>query len=299
MLPTPGLPSFDYIIPASPADVTKLLLKHNGDARLFMGGTDVFVRMRNGFIAPKFLIDIKRLPGMTAIKFTKRAGLTIGAGADMNSIARHPAVIEHYPLLAQAIDAVASYQLRTRATMGGNLCNASPAADTAPAALVLGANLVLYGRRGERVVPAEKFFLGPGKTTRKPGEFLLRIEIPPQPKGTVGTYLKLGRNAHGDLAIVGVAVLGYPDKRAKSGYAFRIALASVAPTPLRVPQAEAILASSPITLDIIARAATAAMETAQPISDVRSSAEYRKAMVKTLTRRVIEQVSSSMFKVQS
>jgi carbon-monoxide dehydrogenase medium subunit len=94
-------------------------------------------------------------------------------------------------------------------------------------------------------------------------------------------------------------VLGYPDKRAKSGYAFRIALASVAPTPLRVPQAEAILASSPITLDIIARAATAAMETAQPISDVRSSAEYRKAMVKTLTRRVIEQVSSSMFKVQS
>ncbi len=294
MLPTPGLPSFDYIQPASPADVTKMLLKHDGDARLFMGGTDVFVRMRDGFITPKFLIDVKRLPGMTAIKFTKRAGLTIGAGASMNAIARHPAVVEHYPILAQAIDSVASYQLRTRATMGGNLCNASPAADTAPAAIVLGANLVLYGRRGERVVPAEKFFLAPGKTALKPGEFLLRIEISPLPKGAVGKYMKLGRNAHGDLAIVGVAVLGYPDKRAKSGYAFRIALASVAPTPIRSPQAESVLMSSPITPEVIARAATAAMETAQPISDVRSSAEYRRAMVKTLTRRALEAVVDLM-----
>jgi CO/xanthine dehydrogenase FAD-binding subunit len=299
MLPTPGLPSFDYIKPASPADVTRLLLKHAGDARMFMGGTDVFVRMRDGFITPKFLIDVKRLPGMTAIKFAKRAGLTIGAGADMNSIARHPAVAEHYPLLVQAIESVASYQLRTRATMGGNLCNASPAADTAPAALVLGANLVLRGRRGERVVPIEEFFLGPGKTALKPGEFLLRIEIPPPPKDAVGAYLKLGRNTYGDLSIVGVAVLGYPDKRAKSGYTFRIALASVAPTPIRVPKAEAILSATLITPEAIERAATAAMDTAQPISDVRASAEYRKAMVKTLTRRAIERVVGSKFEVRS
>jgi carbon-monoxide dehydrogenase medium subunit len=296
MLPTPGLPSFDYIKPASPQEVTRLLLKRDGEVRLFMGGTDVFVRMRDGFIAPKILIDVKRLPGMTAIKFSKRAGLTIGAGADMNSIARHPAVVANYPLLVEAIDAVASYQLRTRATMGGNLCNASPAADTAPAALVLDARLVLHGRRGERVVPIGEFFLGPGKRALKPGEFLTRIEIPPMPaqRGAVGRYLKLGRNAHGDLAIVGVAVLGYPDNRAKSGYAFRIALASVAPTPIRVPKAEAILSASPITPDVIDAAATAAMETAKPISDVRSSAAYRRAMVKTLTRRAVSEVWSVM-----
>lgn len=290
MLPTPGLPPFDYIKPASPREVTKLLLKNNGDARLFMGGTDVFVRMRDGLIAPKVLIDVKRLPGMTAIKCSQRAGLTIGAGADMNSIARHPAVIENYPLLAEAINSVASYQLRTRATMGGNLCNASPAADTAPAALVLNANLVLYGRRGERVVPIDEFFLEPGKTAIKPGEFLTRIEIPPMPKGAVGRYMKLGRNAHGDLAIVGVAVLGYPDKKTKSGCAFRIALASVAPTPIRVPQAEAILSSSPITPEMIETAATAAMETAKPIDDVRSSAAYRKVMVRVLTKRAVSDV---------
>jgi carbon-monoxide dehydrogenase medium subunit len=111
--------------------------------------------------------------------------------------------------------------------------------------------------------------------------------------------LKLGRNAHGDLAIVGVAVLGYPDKQSKSGYTFRIALASVAPTPVRSPKAESVLSSSLITPEVIARAALAAMETAQPISDVRSSAEYRRAMVKTLTRRAIEQVVGSKFEVRS
>ena len=296
MLPTPGLPSFDYIKPASPQEVTKLLLKSDGDARLFMGGTDVFARMRNGFFAPKLLIDIKRLPGMTDIKFSKRAGLSIGAGVDMNTIARHPAVIENYPLLVQAIESVASYQLRTRATMGGNLCNASPAADTAPAALVLGANLVLHGRRGERVVPIDEFFLGPGKSAIKPGEFLLRIEIPLMPKGAVGTYLKLGRNAHGDLAIVGVAVLGYPDKKSKSDFSFRIALASVAPTPIRVPNAEAILSASPITPNVIESAAIAAMETAKPIDDVRSGAAYRKAMVRALTKRAVNEVVGVMRK---
>ena len=165
--------------------------------------------------------------------------------------------------------------------MGGNLCNASPAADTAPAALVLGANLVLHGRRGERVVPIDEFFLGPGKSALKPGEFLLRIEIPPQPKGAVGRYLKLGRNAHGDLAIVGVAVLGYPDKHAKSGYRF--------PHRARVRRAACRFACRKrkrfcprrrSRRTSIERATTAAMETAKPISDVRSSAEYRQAMVK-------------------
>jgi carbon-monoxide dehydrogenase medium subunit len=292
--PTPVLPSFDYIKPATPQEVTRLLLKSDGQARLFMGGTDVFVRMRDGFITPTILIDVKHLPGMREIKFTRRNGLVIGAAVDMNLLAAHPAVVEHYPLLAEALHTVASYQLRTRATMGGNLCNASPAADTAPAAMVLEAMMVLHGRRGERCVPITEFFLGPGRTAMKPGEFLLRIEIPPAPRGAVGHYLKLGRNALGDLAIVGVAVLGYPDRRAKSGYSFRIALASVAPMPIRVPDAEAILAGSLLTPDVIEAAATAAMETARPIDDVRSSAAYRKAMVKNLTRRAVVAVASAL-----
>jgi CO/xanthine dehydrogenase FAD-binding subunit len=139
-------------------------------------------------------------------------------------------------------------------------------------------------------VPIAGFFTGPGKTVMKAGEFLLRIEIPTPPKGAVGRYIKLGRNAHGDLAIAGVAVMGYPVKKAKSGYGFRIALASVAPTPIRAPEAEAILAESPITPQVIEAASIAAMETARPIDDVRSSAAYRKAMVKNLTQRAIEAI---------
>jgi CO/xanthine dehydrogenase FAD-binding subunit len=288
--PTPVLPSFDYVRPATPQEVTRLLSKSNGDARLFMGGTDVFVRMRDGFIAPQVLIDLKHLPGMREVKFTKRNGLVIGAAVDMNTLARHPAVIEHYPVLAEALHSVASYQLRTRATMGGNLCNASPAADTAPAALVLEARMVLHGRRGEYQIPISEFFLGPGKTAVKPGSFLVRIEIPPTPKGAVGRYLKLGRNAIGDLSIVGVAVLGYPDKKSKSGFGFRIALASVASIPIRAPEAEAILVASPPTSEVIEAAAHAAQEAARPIDDVRSSAAYRKAMVKNLTRRAVTEV---------
>ncbi len=294
MLPSPGLPPFDYIRPASAAEVTRLLLKSGGQARIFMGGTDLFVRMRDGQLAPRLLIDVKHLPGMTGVRFYKRRGLVIGAAVDMNTLARHPAVVESYPLLVEALDSVASYQLRTRATMGGNLCNASPAADTAPAALVLEANLFVHGRRGERCIPIREFFSGPGKTALKPGEFLQRIEIPPTPPGSAGRYLKLGRNAAGDLAIVGVAVLGWPDSKSASGLRFRIALASVAPTSIRVPEAEAILSASQPEKLAVEAAADAAAEACRPIDDVRSSAAYRQAMVRELTRRAVRAVAGQL-----
>lgn len=293
MLPTPGLASFDYVCPTSPQDVCELVLKGNGRTRLFMGGTDVFVRMRDGFIKPELLIDLKNLPGMRDIEYSPRLGLRVGAAVGMNVLALHPAVVEHYPLLVQALASVASYQLRTRATLGGNLCNASPAADTAPAALVLDAQLVAYGPDGERCIPIGEFFLGPGKTALAPAEFVLRVEFPPPPPGAAGCYLKLGRNRLGDLAIVGVAALAYPAET-RSGYQFRIALASVAPTPMRAPHAEAILANSPLTPDTIEQAAAAARGAAKPIDDVRASAAYRRAMVRALTRRALGLVQESL-----
>lgn len=287
---SPGLPSFDYMCPSTSGEVTEWLLKSSGEAQLFMGGTDLFVRMRDGVLSPKMLIDVKQLPGISTISFDPQAGLRVGAAVNMNAIARHPAVIESYPLLAEAIDTVASYQLRTRATMGGNLCNASPAADTAPAALVLEARLQAVGPDGERIIPATAFFLGPGKHALKPGEFVTRIDFPLLPARTVGRYLKLGRNTAGDLAIVGVAVLAYPDRAAPSGYCFRIALASVAPTPIRVPGAEAVLAQGPIDETTLNAAAQIASDTAQPISDLRASADYRRAMVRVLTLRALKDV---------
>ncbi len=289
-MPSPGLPPFDYIRAGDRAEVTCLLLEHGADARLLMGGTDIFVQMRDGALAPSIVIDVKHLSGMMVMSFDPQTGLQVGAAVNMNAMAASPAVSAHYPLLVQAVESVASYQLRTRATMGGNLCNASPAADTAPAALVLGARCVVWGPDGERVIPVNEFFLGVRKTALQPGEFLTRIDFPIPPAGNAGRYLKLGRNAGGDLAIVGVSVLGYPDDSAASGYRFRIAMASVAPTPIRAYAAEMLLAEQPISDNTLAHAARATGEAARPIDDLRGSARYRKAMARNLSQRALTDV---------
>ncbi len=290
MLARPGLPSFDYVRASTPDEVVRLLEQHGEDARLLMGGTDLFVRMRDDVIRPQIVVDVKHLPGMREILYGGQTGLTVGAAVTMNQLARHPDVQAHYPLLAEAANSVASYQVRNRATLGGNLCNASPAADTAPAALVLDGRLVLYGPDGAREVTALDFFIGPGQTAMQAGELLKAVRFPPPPAGSAGKYLKLGRNKAGDLSIVGVAVFGFPDGATPSGYNFRIGLASVAPMPLRAMEAEEVLAANPPGEKTFAAAAEKAMEAATPIDDVRASAAYRKAMVRAFTLRALREV---------
>ena len=289
MTARPGLPSFDYVRAATLDEVPRLLEEHGEAARLLMGGTDLFVRMRDGFVRPRIVVDVKHLPGMQNISYDEHTGLTIGAATTMNEVARHPDVRAHYPLLAEAANSVASYQLRNRATLGGNLCNGSPAADTAPATLVLEGRIVLYGPGGKREVPANEFFLGPGETAMQPGELMTAVRFPPPPAGSAGRYLKLGRNKASDLAIAGVAVFGFPDGTA-SGYRFRIGLASVAPVPLRALEAEEVLTANPLGDETFTLAAEKAMQAASPIDDVRASAAYRRAMVRNLTLRGLRDV---------
>lgn len=294
ILPLPDLPSFDYIRPKSYQQVSELLHQQSEDVRPFMGGTDLFVQMRDQIIAPKILVDVKLLPGMISIEYDHEVGLHLGAAVNLNAIAKHPEVIEYYPLLVEAANSVASYQLRNRATIGGNLCNASPAADMAPSLLILEAKLIAVGLNGERVIPVNEFFRAPGENALERGELLKRIEIKPPPEGWFGKYLKLGRNAEGDLAIAGVAVLGFPDQTAESGYRFRIALSSVAPTPIRALKAEEILTQGQISEESIEAAAIASRDACQPIDDVRASGNYRKAMVEMLTRRGLEEIWSAI-----
>jgi carbon-monoxide dehydrogenase medium subunit len=303
-MPSPGLPEFNYVKPASLAEASRMLTEHAGKARPMMGGTDLFVRMRDGFVRAGFLVDVKHLPGMRHIRYKEQVGLTVGAATTLNAVAHHPVVQARYPLLAEAANSVASYQLRNRATLGGNLCNASPAADTAPATLLLEASMVLYGPSGERMVPADEFFLGPGKTAIRPGELMTAIRFPVPPAGHAGKYLKLGRNKAGDLAIAGVAALGFLDTKGTkddgttSGCQFRIGLASVAPVPLRARQAEKALSGSSPGEETFAlaaeKAAQRAMEAATPISDVRASAAYRKAMVRALTLRALLEIGAEL-----
>jgi CO/xanthine dehydrogenase FAD-binding subunit len=283
----PGLPEFDYIKPTTFEEASTFLAQHVGEARPFIGGTDTFVRMRDGAWQDKYLVDVKGLPGMNDLKFDPAKGLTVGAAVNMNRLIASPEVNEHYPVLAEAAHTVASYQLRTRATIAGNICNASPAGDTVGACLVLDAKVHVHGINGDRVEALRTFFKGPGKTVLKPGDIVTAIEFPIPPKGAQGKYIKLGRNAIGDLAIVGVTAFGYPD-RTPSGYRFLVALASVAPTPLLLDMTR--LSEKPISEESINAAADFAMTAVTPIDDVRGSARYRKLMVRNLTRKALMDV---------
>jgi carbon-monoxide dehydrogenase medium subunit len=298
MLPRPGLPGFDYVKAEAPEDVTRLIQKHGANACLLMGGTDLFARMRNGEIRPRFVVDVKHLPGICDVVFDAGTGLTVGAAVTMNQLVRESDVQTYYPLLAKSANAVASYPLRNRATLGGNLCNASPCADTAPAALVLDGQIVLFGPHGERRVAVKDFFIGPGETAMAAGEFMTALQLPMPPVGGIGTYRKLGRNKAGDLALVGVAVFGYRDTTASSGYRFRIALASVAPIPLCAFEAEEVLVTNPINEETFLLAARKTADATTPIDDVRASAAYRKAMVRTLTLRALRDVWQTLHGAQ-
>jgi CO/xanthine dehydrogenase FAD-binding subunit len=286
----PALPEFEYYRPETLIEASQFLASHSAEARPFLGGTDVFVRMRDGFLTPQFLVDVKNLNGTKDLRFDLQAGLTVGAAVNMNRVIASPEVQTYYPLLAEACQSVASYQLRTRATIVGNICNASPAGDTTGACLLFDGMLQIHGVNGLRQEPLAKFFLGPGKTTLKPGDIVTAIHFPIPPKGCQGIYLKLGRNKLSDLCIVGVTALGYPDSTLKSGYRFRLALASVAPVPLVVPDVETCLGNQVITPEALQEAAHLAGQAATPIDDVRGGARYRKQMAKNLSAKALIEI---------
>jgi CO/xanthine dehydrogenase FAD-binding subunit len=286
----PGLPVFDYYRPQTSIQACEFLARHPVEARPFLGGTDIFVRMRDGLVSPQFLVDVKHLEGMNDLRFDPQTGLTIGAAVAMNRVICSPEVQAYYPLLVEACRSVAGYQLRNRATIIGNICNASPAGDTIGACLVLDGILHIQGVNGPRQEPLDGFFLGPGKTTLAPGEIVTAIHLPLPPQGCQGAYLKLGRNKLSDLSIVGVTVLGSPDSRLPSGYRFRLALASVAPKPLVVPEVEKSLAEHAVSTEALHTAAQSAYEASTPIDDVRSSARYRKEMVRNISLKALVQV---------
>jgi len=286
----PALPEFEYILPQTLAEASEFLARNPEEARPFLGGTDVFVRMRDGFLTPKFLVDVKNLNGTNDLRFDPKTGLTLGAAVNMNRVIAFPEVQAHYNVLAEACRSVASYQLRTRATVVGNICNASPAGDTIGACLALDGVLHIHGVNGPRQESLGSFFLGPGKTTLKPGDVVTAIHFPLPPKGCAGMYLKLGRNQLSDLSIVGVTVLGHPDSSCQSGYRFRLALASVAPVPLVPVEAEIYLANHPITPESLREAALLSADACSPIDDVRGSARYRKQMARNLSAKALAEV---------
>jgi carbon-monoxide dehydrogenase medium subunit len=278
--------SFDYFAPQSLGDATALLRRYGTKAKLLAGGTDLFLRMERRVVEPGVLVDLKKVRALQGIKASSK-GLTIRAATLMDEIVSSSLVQRRYRIIAEAAATVGSIQTRNRATLGGNLCNASPAADTAPALIVLAARARIAGSRREREVPLEDFFLAPGKTCLQSNELLKEIFIP-SPAGKFGASFQRCTRTAMDIALVNCAVfLSLAPKGGAIGE-IRIALGAVAPTPVRARPAEDLLRGKNPDKDAIAEASALAAASASPIDDVRSSASYRRAMVRVLTRRAIE-----------
>jgi len=271
----------DYLAPVTVEDAVAVRANSPSSAYL-LGGTDLLPQMRTGRRSPERLIDLKRIPELHEIRENADGGLTVGAAVSLADVEGHPAVLARYPLLAACVRTVGAWPLRQRATLAGNVCNASPAADTAVALLALDAVVEVASATGRLAMAVSELFLGPGQTALMPGDLVTGIVLPGVSAGFRGDYLRLSRRKGMDLATVGVLV----GKREGTPSSWRVALAAVAPTPLRVREAEELLEAKGAAA---ARdAAELAVAACRPITDLRGSAEYRREMVGVLVRRGIE-----------
>ena len=285
------LKEFEYFEPSNLSEAVSLLDKYGEEAKILAGGTDLLVWMKEGARSPKYVINIKHIQGVRHIHFGEAEGLRIGALTTVREIETADIIKVKFSGLHQAAKALASIQVRNLATIGGNLSTASPAAELAPPLLALGARVKLRGLRGERVLPLEEFFQGPGSTAID-REILTEIVVPPPESKSFSLYKSISRRNAVDLAIVGVAVAGRIDSSAGEWRTVKIALGAVAPTPMRALMAEKVLAGKKVEAGAIAEAARTASEEARPITDLRASAWYRKEMVTVLVRRALEEISS-------
>jgi carbon-monoxide dehydrogenase medium subunit len=278
--------AFEYLEPKSVEQALEWLDTYRGRARILAGGTDLYLRLRKGVFLPDYVIDLKRVPGLDYITPDRGGGAQIGPTALQGDVARSSLIQQLYPALAEAALWVGAVQTRNRATVVGNLCNASPAADTAPVLLSYGARVKIASLQGERTVPLEEFFVGPGKTALRDNELVAEITLPAPAPHTGAAFFRRTRTAMDIAVVCGAAMLQVANGTCQDA---RIGLGAVGPTPMRAPRSETVLRGQTLTDQVIEEASWIAAEEARPIDDVRSSAEYRREMVRVLTRRGLRQ----------
>jgi carbon-monoxide dehydrogenase medium subunit len=283
---------FECLEPATLEEAVSLLVEHDGKAtKVVAGGTDVVPGLGSKIKNLDYLIDIGGIAGLDYIHFDGQQGLRIGALTTIRSLENSREIQQKIPVISKAAGQLASIGVRNQATIGGNLCNAAPSADTAPALIGLSAKAKIFGPGGERLVPLEDFFTGPGKTVLGKGELLVEIQVSMPDPNTKGSYFKHMHRGSIDLAIVGVAAVGSFDSPTKQCKEIKIVLGAVAPTPIRAREAEKTLMNNKIDDALITECAEMAANEARPISDVRSSAEYRKEMIKVFTKRALKEIA--------
>ena len=277
-------PAFEYLRPKTIPEALTFLEQHGDDAKILSGGQSLIPMMKLRLARPSYLVDINRIAGLSYIKeeggFLKIGGLTREAEVESSPIVR-----AKYPILLDTASVIADPQVRNLATVGGNLAHGDPANDHPATMMALGAQIVATSKKGERVIPIESFFVGLFTTALEPGEILTEIRIPIPPAKSGGAYIKVERKV-GDFATAAVAVqLTLDDKGAvqRAG----IALTNAGPTPVKAKKAEDFLRGKKVDAAVIAQAAQLAADDAQPGDDLRGPAEYKKGLVKELTKRAI------------
>lgn len=282
------LPEFELIKPSSLAEALDLLARYGSDARPIAGGTNVLVELRDRFAGPPALVDIGRLPELRGIELS-RAGttLSLGAAVPIAELLKHPLIAEHGALLRQAASVFASPLVRNRATVGGNLVDASPAADTAPPLLALRAEVELASSQGTRCVPLVDFFTGVRRTVLRPDELLTRVFWPV--RRHAGAFHKFGLRRADAISVISAAVTveWNGDSRCREA---TIALGAVAPRPIRVLEAERLLCENQWNAELITEAAHLAAGLTSPIDDIRGSAAYRRHVTEVIVKRLLLQV---------
>jgi CO/xanthine dehydrogenase FAD-binding subunit len=281
------LQAFDYAAARSVDEAVSLLARHGDQARVLAGGTDIIVQVREGRRQIAMLVDVKGIPEVSQLSYEASQGLTIGAAVPCYKIYEREDVAAAYPGLIDAVSLVGGIQIQGRATVGGNLCNASPAADTIPALIVHHATCVIAGPNGRREIPVEQFCTGPGRTALQTGEFLVSLRMPPPPPNAGAYYLRFIPRNEMDIAVVGVGASVVLNRDHSAFTSARVALGAVAATPLLVETAAAALVGKPASDDAIQQAAEAAHAAARPIDDMRGTALYRRHLVGVLTRRAL------------
>jgi carbon-monoxide dehydrogenase medium subunit len=276
---------FDYAAPATVREAVDLLAAHPR-AKLLAGGTDLLVQLRSGRKDTDLVVDVKRIPELTSVQYDPARGLTLGAAAPCYRIYGDGAVAAAYPALADVASLIGGTQIQGRASIGGNLCNAAPSADSVPLLIAYSATCQIQGPGGSRECAVEDFCTAPGRNVLQPGELLVSIHLPPPQAGSGAHYLRFIPRNEMDIAVAGAGVeVTLEDGHFRSA---RIALAAVAPTPLYVAAAGEALAGKPVAPESIAAAADLARAAALPITDMRGTAEYRRHLCGVLTQRALE-----------
>jgi carbon-monoxide dehydrogenase medium subunit len=276
------MPDVEYHAPKTLAEACVLLDELGETAKVLGGGSDILHKMKNGHLHPEHRVSLKHMTELHDVRYEKGRGIIIGALVTPGETYRSEVIQKHYMSINMTAHEMGNPQVRNRGTVGGNICNASPLADLPPILIALNASVKVVEYAGERIVPLEDFISGPGKTIIRRDEILKEVIIPEQ-ETTGSTYMKFGLRKSGALAVVGVAVA----VTVKDGVLLdaRIVMGAVAPVPMRAKKAEALLKGQPITDELLAQAAESASNECTPISDIRGSAEYRRELVKVLTRR--------------